>query len=333
MSHNRGNGPAHQGASSGSHGSGSKKQQQQAGGPPGTAFSAAAKKAAVAASQQQSSSSTASSSAASNAGSSSNSTVAPSQRASPVVTGGWASVAAAGASKASTKAAGATPSTSQQHSRKGTPTATPPPGSAAAPPSNKFLVGGVDLSSSLSLPLSVTVAATGQGSKERELEGVLWTYDARSSMLVLCSNATAAATSPDARSFQLVNTRQVKSVKVLSTTRDRSKLPQEDVVNLSLPSPTELAARADKAVQQDVLRRSKLGPEGVSGQAQQLFDALSKTLPVRWHGKSFVVMDSVLVEEPYRAQDVKAGKDAGQYVERVRKVIEGERQRLGIKAQ
>ncbi|KAK4054760.1 hypothetical protein OIV83_000684 [Microbotryomycetes sp. JL201] len=331
MSHNKAGQNTTHGPSSQQHQQqhgGNKKQQQQSGSGAASGSALYAAKRAAAAAAASAAGNNVQPATANSLNPRTTAAAAPATPApkSPVVTGGWASVAAAGASKAkaATSSSAATPTSSQPHSKKSTPTATPPPGPATATPpaSNKFVVGGVDLSTSLSLPLQVTLAS-GPDAKGRQFDGTLYTFDARSSLIVLCSPATSTKTTsvrPDASNFRIINTRHVKTIKVLSTTRNRSTVPDVDVTKLPMPTVAELNARADKAVQQDVIRRSKIGPEGVSRQAQQLFDALSKTLPVRWHGKSFVVMDSVMVEEPYRAQDVKGGKDAAQYVERVRKV-------------
>ena len=60
----------------------------------------------------------------------------------------------------------------------------------------------------------------------------------------------------------------------------------------------------------------------MSREAQDIFDAMSKTLPTRWDGESIVVLDAVAIAKPYRSEDCKAGKGVqAQMLSRVRKVV------------
>lgn len=86
-----------------------------------------------------------------------------------------------------------------------------------------------------------------------------------------------------------------------------------------------LRAREDLAVRQAEVESERIGV-GVTSEAQSLFDALHKTLPVRWDKTSIVVMDVVRVSSPYLPESVVGGPPAAN--ERVRKVIENERKRL-----
>jgi hypothetical protein len=60
---------------------------------------------------------------------------------------------------------------------------------------------------------------------------------------------------------------------------------------------------------------------------------LSKTLPCKWDQQKIIVMDDVMIVSPYTGKDVKVipGKTDSQVsLLRVQKVLELERQRLGI---
>lgn len=57
-------------------------------------------------------------------------------------------------------------------------------------------------------------------------------------------------------------------------------------------------------------------------EAQDLFDAFSRTMPARWDGTSIVVADAVIIAKPYRVDDCRplvAGDSAA--LTRVRKVV------------
>uniref|UniRef100_A0A6N2MIW5 AD domain-containing protein n=1 Tax=Salix viminalis TaxID=40686 RepID=A0A6N2MIW5_SALVM len=86
-----------------------------------------------------------------------------------------------------------------------------------------------------------------------------------------------------------------------------------------------LQAREELAVRQAEADAERIGV-GVTAEAQSIFDALSKTLPVRWDKTSIVVMNEVHVSSPYLPECVSGGTPAAN--DRVKKVLELERKRL-----
>ncbi|KAG6553618.1 hypothetical protein Mapa_004532 [Marchantia paleacea] len=86
-----------------------------------------------------------------------------------------------------------------------------------------------------------------------------------------------------------------------------------------------LRSREEAAIRQAEADAERIGV-GVSQEAQDIFDALSKTLPVRWEKTSIVVLNDVRVNNPYLPENVTGGPPAAN--ERVRKVLELERKRL-----
>ncbi|EXB82642.1 hypothetical protein L484_027823 [Morus notabilis] len=86
-----------------------------------------------------------------------------------------------------------------------------------------------------------------------------------------------------------------------------------------------LQAREESAIRQAETDAERIGV-GVTSQAQSIFDALSKTLPVRWDKTVIVVMNEVRVSSPYLPESVRGGTPAAN--DRVKKVIEFERKRL-----
>ena len=68
---------------------------------------------------------------------------------------------------------------------------------------------------------------------------------------------------------------------------------------------------------------------GVTQEAQDIFDALARTLPCRWQDRNIVVMDEVVIAAPYKQC---AGVDSGdpRAVERVQKVLANEKKKLGL---
>lgn len=67
--------------------------------------------------------------------------------------------------------------------------------------------------------------------------------------------------------------------------------------------------------------------KGVSKEAQDLFDAFSRTMPARWDGTSIVVADTVIISKPYHIDNCRSlSPDNGGVspaLTRVRKVVSG----------
>lgn len=194
-----------------------------------------------------------------------------------------------------------------------------------------------DITPLINLKLRLTLVAIG-AIAERNVEGSLYTFEPSTGMLVISALDLSSSPAPTAgakavlpvtaqnpapavqqkRSFHFIKSNQIKSVVVLSAIPDASLV--QFAASLSQLLFNNVEAKVQKAVQDDIKERARLG-EGVSEETQALFDTLAKTLPVRWSGKSMVVMDEVIIEPPYGAADVKGGKGAGERIERVKKVV------------
>lgn len=55
---------------------------------------------------------------------------------------------------------------------------------------------------------------------------------------------------------------------------------------------------------------------------------ICRNLPIRWHNQEMIVHDAVIISPPYRVEDCKGAKDKHEVLNRVRKVLEGERRKL-----
>ncbi|CAO1620332.1 unnamed protein product [Parajaminaea phylloscopi] len=126
---------------------------------------------------------------------------------------------------------------------------------------------------------------------------------------------------------------------------------------------TSVADRREAAATKEAqLRASRIGV-GVSEEGQEVFEALSKTLPCRWHEKHIIIMDEVTLSEPYdlaslrvpkysqqvlqklvagdeeqvasselpAGEDISRARGKARSWERVGKVLEGERRKMAAK--
>lgn len=82
-----------------------------------------------------------------------------------------------------------------------------------------------------------------------------------------------------------------------------------------------LKTREIKAVSEILEREARRG-KGVTREAQDIFDAFSRTMPARWDGPNIIVADAVTIAPPYRVDECRPlveGDTAA--LARVRKVV------------
>ncbi|KAJ3265722.1 hypothetical protein HK104_006236 [Borealophlyctis nickersoniae] len=141
--------------------------------------------------------------------------------------------------------------------------------------------------------------------------------------------ATPAAAKHD---FHIINFSTIKEVVQMGADgkQKQNKVQVPPLVPVIPYAVNKLYAREQAAVRYERERESKLGV-GVSAEAQNLFDALAKTMPTTWRGGLIVVLEEIVVSPPYTAEDCKFldGRNGSETsLERVRKVVRGERERM-----
>ncbi|SAM07068.1 hypothetical protein [Absidia glauca] len=162
-----------------------------------------------------------------------------------------------------------------------------------------------------------------------EFEGLIYTYDRITNCIALDILFTYGSRhSRKSLSFRILKIGHIKEI--MAVTSDEASAPLQDpaVAHTSklssyLPvAPVNLgrlvAREADtaKGVKQQV---AKLGV-GVTEEAQEIFDALAKTLPCRWSNDSIIVMDEVIITPPYGVENCKANSTSAAFLARVKKV-------------
>jgi len=147
------------------------------------------------------------------------------------------------------------------------------------------------------------------------IEGEIFNYDTAARCLILSDPNVPLPK----RSYRVLNVSFVDTVTV-------KNMPQKSV-SLDVP-PVNL--EKIKAFEQRNLRTAleeaeKIG-RGVSAEAQQLFDAISKTYRCTWREKSIVIdMLEVCIAPPYTPESC-SGPPAA--VARVQRVVKGERSKI-----
>ncbi|CCX10924.1 anticodon-binding domain-containing protein [Pyronema domesticum] len=148
------------------------------------------------------------------------------------------------------------------------------------------------------------------------ITGTVYAYDPITSTVTLITSATTGSGPHDIR---MIKVSFLKDVAVTGAAPAGVKFSTAE------PRIGKVSAASLAAALAEQKRAATLG-KGVTKDGQDIFDALHRTMPCRWHEKTIVVLDSVMIAEPYALTDVK-GNDQNA-VKRVKKVLEGERRKL-----
>ncbi|KAG0271465.1 hypothetical protein BGZ95_000717 [Linnemannia exigua] len=89
----------------------------------------------------------------------------------------------------------------------------------------------------------------------------------------------------------------------------------------------KIQQREQQAIREAQAAAARIGV-GVTSIGQDIFNALHKTLPCRWHDLQIIVMDEVIISPPYETENCKANASSSYVLARVKKVLEGERMRM-----
>ncbi|KAF2012121.1 hypothetical protein BU24DRAFT_270165 [Aaosphaeria arxii CBS 175.79] len=94
----------------------------------------------------------------------------------------------------------------------------------------------------------------------------------------------------------------------------------------ALPSITKVDLEALKAREENTIREMKKKDaqkgKGVTKEAQELFDYIARTLPLRWAGTQIVVNEASLIDAPYGLNNIKSAPGKEQSEAHVRKIVE-----------
>lgn len=173
-------------------------------------------------------------------------------------------------------------------------------------------------------------------------EGTIFTADPLTNLIAITTTSpppTPASSSqtPLPGDYRVIPISKLQSFQLLALAPDSSAStttsPSQDAGNVDASSALKridwnaLKARERAAVEKELKKKHSRGP-GVGKEAQDIFDALSRTLDVRWHEQNIVVLDSVMIRPPYGPEDCKALGKETMALQRVKKVLEMEKRKV-----
>lgn len=173
------------------------------------------------------------------------------------------------------------------------------------------------------MPTTISAAAA------TTVEGTLFTACPVTNLVAINTGKYTAPTAADSKpgqptgEYHIIPISRIQSFQLLSLANGAS---DGSSFTDALPAIHPLDVRALRNREATVVSKLQ-GKEarrgkGVTGEAQELFDRFSRTMPTRWDGTSIVVADAVTVSPPYSVDDCRplvAGDKAA--LARVRKVV------------
>eukprot|EP00668_Euglena_longa_P028854 GGOE01036183.1.p1 GENE.GGOE01036183.1~~GGOE01036183.1.p1 ORF type:complete len:210 (-),score=2.50 GGOE01036183.1:190-768(-) len=160
-------------------------------------------------------------------------------------------------------------------------------------------------------------------------EGAVFAFDCDQGIFVLYEPSDLRNRS----NFRVFKTDCLQELTLLDT--EPTRLPEP--LNADSKLPKINAAKVKENATTAARERAKKMGQDVTIEAQDIFDAMSKTYPCTWDNASIVVLGEVRIEPPYTVDKVQpepgrssdtGGKGIESTVERVKKVLQGERSKM-----
>ncbi|KAF3329151.1 Protein LSM12 [Carex littledalei] len=145
-----------------------------------------------------------------------------------------------------------------------------------------------------------------------EVEGQIIAFDRLTNLLRSQEGGASKEAVQNRRNVRLIKANYIKDFTMIGKGEDPLDL-KKCYIDLGL-----IHAREEAALRQAEMEAERIGV-GVTAEAQNIFDALSKTLPVHWDKTDIVVMNDIRVCSPYLPENVSGGAPAAN--ERVKKVV------------
>ncbi|EXJ95246.1 hypothetical protein A1O1_00366 [Capronia coronata CBS 617.96] len=170
---------------------------------------------------------------------------------------------------------------------------------------------------------------------QTSVEGTVYTADPLTNLLVLNISDTPATTISStslvapAGAYRIIPVSQISSFQILSLAQpstESSTNPTHNSIDINA-----VQSRLARNIAAQQAAQARVGPKGTTPTDQALFDALSRTHPARWAGNVMLISDTYLIEKPYGAVNVRFVEGRHGDLERMKKVVDMERQKITLR--
>ncbi|KAK3076405.1 hypothetical protein LTS18_013126, partial [Coniosporium uncinatum] len=136
--------------------------------------------------------------------------------------------------------------------------------------------------------------------------------DVQGNTLAIIESPTASAIG----NFRIVTISAISNFEVLALPSEADPLPGAGKVDHDA-----LQRREDELVRRLKEEEANRG-KGVTKEAQEVFDAMKRMLPARWHEKDIIVNDAVRISPPYKSENCEAPSNNQKSLPQVRKTLD-----------
>ena len=182
-------------------------------------------------------------------------------------------------------------------------------------------------------------------------EGTLFTACPITNIVAINTRSTSPSTNTAAQpgGYHLIPVSRVQSFQIVSLASGTNG--SESTIATAQPAIGPVDIKRLKQREEEKIRKLKEDEKnrgkGVTREAQAIFDSFKRmyveelhgredrdtdlshsNMPIRWHNQEMIVHEAVIITPPYRAEDCKGAKDKQEVLNRVKKVLEGEKRKL-----
>jgi len=202
------------------------------------------------------------------------------------------------------------------------------PKTAGAPPASS-----VDTLAALGKAIGARIKLTTAAPHALTYEGTLFTACPILNVVAINtrSSTPAANTSAQPGDYTVIPVSRIQSFQVLSLASGADG--SESSIATAQPAIGPVDVKRLKQREEQRIRKLKEEEKdrgkGVTREAQAIFDSFKRiNTPIRWHNQEMIVHEAVIISPPYRIEDCKCPKDKQEVLNRVKKVLDGERRKL-----
>ncbi|KAF1983555.1 hypothetical protein K402DRAFT_406794 [Aulographum hederae CBS 113979] len=164
------------------------------------------------------------------------------------------------------------------------------------------------------------------------LEGAVYIADPVTHLLVIdTASTTRNPTSNPANhmgDYHIIPVSNIKSMELIALPKDTDlKVDGTSGFETASPNIAKIDLDALRAREEAAIRKMKekdaTKGKGVTKEGQEIFDALHRLLPCRWHESQIIVNNNVIISAPYGLDNCKAAADGQKTLPMVHKTLQG----------